>query len=99
MINNNIEIIKVEAGERHSLFLDNKGNVYGWGLTKGASNTERIHSPIKIEDISDFDWIDIFWGEASSYAIDSSGIPYKWDGVTGKLEAISDVSGRYISQF
>ena len=96
---NNIQIIKVEAGSRHSLFLDNKGNVYGSGLTKGKNNnTERIHSPMLLEDISDFEIIDIFAGDTTSYAIDWNGIPYKWGGVVGKFEIISDISGRYISQ-
>ena len=96
---NNIEIIKVEAGERHSLFLDNKGNVYGCGLTKKDNNeTERVYAPIKLDDISDLDIIDIFWGESTSYAIDSNGIPYKWEGIKGDFEVISDANGRYIYQ-
>lgn len=39
----------------------------------------------------------MFTGETSNVAIDEKGIPYKWEGVTGKVEIIEDVGGRYIS--
>lgn len=99
--NNDIKIVKVEAGCRHSLFLDSKGNVYGYGLTKVKNhNTERIYSPIELENISDLTQgsgcIDIFAGDTESVAIDSNGLPYKWEGVTGKYEIIEDVGGKYI---
>ena len=96
---NNIEIIKVEAGCRHSIFLDKKGNVYGCGLTKGDDHkTERIIGIMKLEDVSDFSCIDVFSGETSNVGIDENGVPFKWEGVTGKYEFIADVSGRYIHQ-
>jgi hypothetical protein len=96
---NNIDIIKVEAGCRHSIFLDKKGNVYGCGLTKGDDHkTERIIGVIKLDDVSDFNCIDVFSGETANIAIDQNGVPFKWEGVTGKYEIISDVSGRYIHE-
>ena len=82
------------------MFLDSKGVVYGYGLTKLRNhNTERIYSPIEIEDVSDLTdglgCIDIFAGDTQSVAVDANGLPYKWDGVTGKCEVIAEVSGRY----
>lgn len=85
------------------MFLDSKGTVYGYGLTKLKNhNTERIYSPIEIEDVSDLTeglgCIDIFAGDTESVAVDASGLPYKWDGVTGKCEIMTEVSGRYIME-
>lgn len=43
-----VKIVKIEAGCRHSLFLDSKGIVYGFGLTKlKNNNTERIQAPVE----------------------------------------------------
>jgi hypothetical protein len=75
--------------------------VYGFGLTKLKNhNTERIYSPIEIEDISDLTdgqgCVDVFAGDTQSVAIDVNGFPYRWDGVTGKCEIISEVGGKNI---
>lgn len=99
--NNNIKIVKVEAGCRHTLFLDSKGKVYGYGLTKKKNhNTERLYSPEELENLSDLTegngCIDIFAGDTQSVAIGADGLPYRWDGVTGKYEIIEEVGGKYI---
>ena len=97
----NVKIVKIEAGCRHSLFLGSDGIVYGYGLTKLKNhNTERRLSPIELEDITDITddsgCIDIFAGDGQSVAIDTDGLPYRWDGVTGKCEVIEDLGGKYI---
>ena len=97
----NAKVVKLEAGCRHSLFLDSKGVVYGFGQTKlKNNNTDRIQSPIELEDLTDIigqsKCIDIFAGDSQSLCIDGDGVPYKWSGVTGKVEIIEDLGGKYI---
>jgi alpha-tubulin suppressor-like RCC1 family protein len=49
-----VNIVKLEAGCRHSLLLDSKGKVYGYGMTFTKNrNTERIINPIELEDLED----------------------------------------------
>lgn len=73
--------------------------MYGCGLTKGKHhNTERIYTPIKLEDISDLECLDVWAGDGSNLVIDTKGMPYKWDGVTGKYEIVEEVGGKYVSQ-
>ena len=96
-----VKVVKLEAGCRHSLFLDSKGVVYGFGLTKMKNhNTEKIKIPIELEDLTDItddtNCIDIFAGDGQSVGIDGDGLPYRWDGVTGKIEIIEDLSAKYI---
>lgn len=96
-----MNIVKLEAGCRHSLLLDSKGKVYGYGMTFTKNrNTERIVNPIELEDLEDLTdeqgCIDVFAGDGQSVAIDAEGIPYRWNGVTGKCEIIQDLGGKYI---
>ncbi|CAI2367032.1 unnamed protein product [Moneuplotes crassus] len=98
-----IKILKVEAGSRHSLFLDSEGRVYGIGITKLENhNTETKKRLTECEDLTDItddsNCVDVFAGDGNSCAIDSDGIPYRWDGVTGKIEIIENLGGKYILQ-
>ena len=77
---NRIDIIKVEAGSRHSLALSSDGHVYGFGLNSSEVRFElRTHIPTQVESIK-FKMVDIFAGEDHSVGVSKSGVPYQWEG-------------------
>ncbi|MEM7746746.1 MAG: Ig-like domain-containing protein [Pseudomonadota bacterium] len=75
-------IISVSAGQIHSTFLTDAGDVYAWGFNNrgplGLGDEEIRTVPEKITGLDDVNVVAIENGNAVSYAIGDTGTLYAW---------------------
>ena len=73
-------IIKISAGESHSLVLKKDGMIWAWGRNEygqlGDGTTENRSIPVKVKFISDV--IDISAGASHSLALKKDGTVWAW---------------------
>jgi alpha-tubulin suppressor-like RCC1 family protein len=77
---NGTKIIQVDAGENHSLALDENGNVWAWGRNQyyqlGNNIQEEVLTPVKVAGLANIR--KIACGSYTSYAIGSMGEVYSF---------------------
>ena len=91
-----IEIIKVEAGSRHSLCLAEDGKIYGFGTDCSDKMFEvRLNIPVHFDKMNQ-PIIDIFAGDKHTVVVTKSGNLFRWEGAIGTPEEVNEVSGKLI---
>lgn len=84
-----IHIVGISAGHRHSMFLDNEGDVYTCGSGKagelGHGDNEKQHFPMKVKEFGSIGTlvIQISAGVDISMAVSSSGEAFAWGKTKG----------------
>merc|ERR1712001_361096 len=77
-----IQIIKASCGENHTILLDNKGKVYGFGKNfyyqLGNGTSRHVHSPEMNVVLKDDVIIDVKCGNNHSIARDQNNKYYLW---------------------
>jgi alpha-tubulin suppressor-like RCC1 family protein len=89
-----IRAVKVEAASRHSLVLDAKGHIYGFGFGSSRDRFEVRSSVPKLVESVRFKLIDIYVGDSHSVGVSSGGVPFMWHGSDGEPHEIEEVGGR-----
>lgn len=91
-----IEIVKVEAGSRHSLCLGANGKMYGFGTDCTDKMFElRVNIPVQFDKLNQ-EIIDIFAGDKHTVAVTKNGNLFRWEGAVGTPEEVNEVSGKLI---
>ena len=72
----NIQVVKVEAGSWHSIVLDTLGWLWGFGVSSSDSRFEVWTNIPKLVDMIKFKSIDVFVGDNHSVAVSKNGVPY-----------------------
>ncbi|MEM1160441.1 MAG: Ig-like domain-containing protein, partial [Pseudomonadota bacterium] len=93
-------IISVSAGQLHSTFLTDAGDVFAWGFNNrgslGLGDEDVRTAPVKIPALDDVNIVAIENGNGVSYAISDTGALYAWGFNTNGQLGLGDRDERLV---
>ncbi|MDR0850165.1 MAG: InlB B-repeat-containing protein [Christensenellaceae bacterium] len=94
----NTQWVSIGASSYHSLSIDTAGNLWAWGANYygrlGDGTTTDRHSPVKITNSDNTQWVSIDRGQSYSLAIDTAGNLWAWGlNTSGQLGDGTTVDG------
>ncbi|MEM7061086.1 MAG: Ig-like domain-containing protein [Pseudomonadota bacterium] len=94
------KIISVSAGQLHSTFVTDTGDVYSWGFNNrgslGLDDKDVRTAPVKIPTLDDVNVVAIENGNGVSYAISDTGALYAWGFNTNGQLGLGDQDERLV---
>lgn len=98
-IQDGCKVVQISCGDVHSACIDEEGNVYTWGSSKGgklghAKSDDDILVPTMVTTLSGIRIVQVECGTGVTLALSEGGSIYQWGCILGVNPALSDAVPR-----